>query len=131
MRSGEPMKQRYSKHRETIMQIVANSPIHPNADWIYKETRKTIPNISLGTIYRNLNQLVKCGQIIKLKDDTMIRYDGNTDKHGHFKCRLCGTWHDIDIVDPLLLKKFFGDHNFIVESVSLELEGTCQSCLKS
>jgi Fur family peroxide stress response transcriptional regulator len=48
---------RGSKQREAILRILQSTDIHPTADWIYMEVKKVIPNISLGTVYRNLNLL--------------------------------------------------------------------------
>ncbi|MCF7825166.1 MAG: transcriptional repressor [Candidatus Marinimicrobia bacterium] len=127
----EAIKQRYSKQRETILEVVQSTLVHPNADWIYKETRKRIPNISLGTVYRNLNQLVETGRIIKLKDESMVRYDGNIGHHDHFRCAVCGKWYDVEMIDQAIIKSFAEKHDFQVESFHLELEGTCKSCLNS
>ena len=125
----EVIKYRYSKQRETILQVIQSTVVHPNADWIYIETKKNIPNISLGTVYRNLNQLVESGQILKLKDEAMIRYDGNIGHHDHFRCSECGKWYDIEILDPQLLETFNHKHKFEIRSVHLELEGICENCL--
>jgi len=127
----EPIKQRYSKQRETILQVIQSTLIHPNADWVYKETRKQIPNISLGTVYRNLNQLVESGRILKLKDEAMVRYDGNTGQHDHFRCSVCGKWYDVKMIDQSIIKSFADKHDFQIESFNLVLEGTCKSCLDS
>lgn len=124
-------KQRYSRQRDTILQVIQSTRVHPTADWIYKETRKLIPNISLGTVYRNLNQLVENGHILKLKDDTMVRYDGNIDQHDHFRCTSCGKWFDIALIDQSIFNTFAKENDFRIESFNLELEGTCKSCLKS
>ncbi len=124
----EPIKQRYSKQRETILQVVRSTLVHPNADWIYKETRKQIPNISLGTVYRNLTQLVESGQILKLKDDALVRYDGNIDHHDHFRCTSCGKWYDVQLLDPSAINAFNKNHKFRIESFNLELEGVCEHC---
>ncbi|MBT3228904.1 MAG: transcriptional repressor [Candidatus Marinimicrobia bacterium] len=127
----EPIKQRYSKQRETILQVVQSTLVHPNADWIYNETRKIISNISLGTVYRNLNQLVESGRIIKLKDEAMVRYDGNVRQHDHFRCSVCGKWYDVEMIDQSIIQSFAEKHDFRIESFNLELEGTCKSCLDS
>jgi Fe2+ or Zn2+ uptake regulation protein len=55
--------QRYSRQREHILKIVQNTDSHPTADWVYEQARAVIPNISLGTVYRNLNLLVEEGLI--------------------------------------------------------------------
>lgn len=127
----EVIKQRYSKQRETILGVVRATVVHPNADWIYKETRKIIPNISLGTVYRNLSQLVENGNILKLKDDTQIRYDGNTVHHDHFRCSKCHKWYDVNFLDENALQAFNNKHKFQIESFSLELEGICENCLNT
>ena len=49
---------RNSKQRDLILQLVRSAHTHPTADWVYNEARKQMPNISLGTVYRNLGQLV-------------------------------------------------------------------------
>jgi len=127
----EPVKQRYSKQRETILQVVRSTLVHPNADWIYQETRKQIPNISLGTVYRNLNQLVECGQILKLKDDAIVRYDGNVAQHDHFRCSVCGKWYDVSMIDQSIMKSFAEKLDFQIDSFNLEIKGTCKHCLDS
>ena len=48
---------RYSRQREVIMNVIHSTSTHPTADWVYKKTQQFIPNISLGTVYRNLKQL--------------------------------------------------------------------------
>lgn len=127
----EVIKRRYSKQRDTILQVVRSTVVHPNADWIYKETRKIIPNISLGTVYRNLSQLVENGNLLKLKDDAQVRYDGNIDHHDHFRCSNCGKWYDVNILDTSALQTFSEKHKFQIKSFNLELEGTCESCLSA
>ncbi|MBQ1935230.1 MAG: transcriptional repressor, partial [Clostridia bacterium] len=49
--------QKHSKQRDAIVQVLKNTKSHPTADWVYEEVRKQIPNISLGTVYRNLAKL--------------------------------------------------------------------------
>lgn len=122
-------KQRFSEQRNTILGIVKQAKIHPSADWIYKETRKKMPNISLGTVYRNLNQLVEKGQISMIKDKTLIRYDGNILGHDHFCCTNCNTWYDVDILDKQTIDAFSQSNNFKIDTISLELVGTCATCL--
>ena len=47
----------YSRQREAILEVLRSTDTHPTANWIYTEVKKTIPNISLGTVYRNLKCL--------------------------------------------------------------------------
>ena len=50
-------KSRSTKQRAAILEILRKSGFHPTAEAIYREARKVLPNISLGTVYRNLNFL--------------------------------------------------------------------------
>ena len=62
-----------SKQRDLIERIIKESMLHLTAEEIYKEARKEMPNISLGTVYRNLGNLVDEGKVRKLK--TTLGYD--------------------------------------------------------
>ena len=92
----------YSRQREAIKKIVKNTNCHPTADWIFIQTKKNIPNISLGTIYRNLKRLVEEGEINTIYDGNITRYDWNIESHDHLKCTECG-----DLIDVHLANKEF------------------------
>ncbi|MFQ5901182.1 MAG: transcriptional repressor, partial [Thermodesulfobacteriota bacterium] len=55
-----------NKHRQIILNVLKGVKTHPTADWIYEELKKEIPNISLGTVYRNLTYLKENNFILKL-----------------------------------------------------------------
>ena len=85
-----------SKQRNLILSIINESNDHPTANEIYEISKKTIPNISLGTVYRNLNLLVEHGMIKTVKtNDNMERYDKIFNKHNHFICNKCNKVYDI------------------------------------
>ena len=62
MKSGE----KYSYKREAILQCIRQTNTHPSADWIYNQLKERIPDLSLGTVYRNLAQFKAKGQILSL-----------------------------------------------------------------
>ena len=66
---------RYSKQRESIKKYLCGREDHPTADMIYTSIREEYPNISLGTIYRNLSLLVEIGEIQKITTDGADRFD--------------------------------------------------------
>ncbi len=71
---------------------------HPTADQVYDEVRKVIPNISKGTVYRNLLVLEEVGAIVRLHvDGTLSRYEIKRKNHYHFRCEKCGRVSDIDM----------------------------------
>jgi Fur family transcriptional regulator, peroxide stress response regulator len=88
---------RRSIQRDTILRVVKNTTSHPGADWVYDEVRKEIPNISLGTVYRNLRSLAQAGEIRELDiPGSASRFDGSTTKHHHLICEKCGSIFDLD-----------------------------------
>jgi len=116
---------RYSKQREVIYDIVKHTTSHPTADWVYGKTRKLIPKISLGTVYRNLHQLVEEGMIHLIQDGNVIRYDGNIKSHDHLRCTECDTLYDVKILPKNLKKKVQNQYNFEVKNSSLIFDGIC------
>jgi len=117
---------RFSQQRETIREIVYSTTSHPTADWIYSKASQRHPTISLGTVYRNLNQLVEHGLIRQINDGIMARYDGNTSHHDHLKCTKCGELFDVNILDSNLKKSVKKKYQFHVDDVEMILIGTCQ-----
>jgi Fur family peroxide stress response transcriptional regulator len=89
---------KYSRQREAIKEYLAGTKAHPTADTVYMNLRQVYPNISLGTVYRNLNLLAEQGEIMKLNcQDGCDRFDGNPKPHYHFLCNQCGSVLDIEM----------------------------------
>lgn len=116
---------RYSRQRDTVLKVVQSTDTHPTADWIYSQARKILPNISLGTVYRNLNQLVERGEIKSVKIDQSLRYDRNTQRHEHLKCTRCGQLYDVQILPDDLIQSVYQNHRFQVSEVDLTILGIC------
>ena len=81
---------RYSKKREAILTAIRSSDAHPSAEWIYHTLKSTHPDLSLGTVYRNLQQMAREGRLTEL-DGPVTRFDAVTRPHTHFRCRACGA----------------------------------------
>lgn len=89
---------KYSKQRESIKNFLVTRYDHPTAETIYLNIRREFPNISLGTVYRNLNLLAEIGEIQKLSPGIgPDRFDGNPAPHYHFICRHCGCVMDLTV----------------------------------
>lgn len=115
---------RYSRQREVIMNVIHSTSTHPTADWVYKKTQQFIPNISLGTVYRNLKQLEIDGIIATIHDGLVARYDCNVEKHDHLKCKVCGSLTDLKLdydFKSTVKRKF----NFNADEIDLTIIGTC------
>lgn len=87
---------RYSRQRELIYNAVRSSKEHPTAEMVYELLRAENPNLSLGTVYRNLNLLAEEGLLLRLSFP-VDRFDGCVEPHTHFRCDKCGRVLDLDV----------------------------------
>ncbi|MBP3673389.1 MAG: transcriptional repressor [Oscillospiraceae bacterium] len=91
--------ERTAKHfrkRDAILSCLRSTDLHPSAEWIYENVKKEIPNISLGTVYRNLSLFKEQGTIASLGTVKGVeRFDGNTAPHVHHICTGCGRVLDL------------------------------------
>lgn len=127
-------KLRYSKQRETIYDVLKNDCTHPCVDDIYTKVKQLLPDISLGTVYRNLNLLADHHRITRLDiGDGVIRFDARMDSHFHMICKQCGSIQDI-VCQPAILEELINKVNeqseHVVESAQILFHGTCFHCLK-
>lgn len=123
---------KFSRQREMILNQVREFPIHPTADQVYTALKTDNPNLSLGTVYRNLNQLSEMGMLLKIRiADGSDRFDGRTDDHYHMVCDECSQVYDIELteLDGLnsVISQKYG-HELTV--VTLNLNGICCECRK-
>lgn len=124
---------KYSKQRESIKNFLVTRYDHPTAETVYLNIRKEFPNISLGTVYRNLNLLAEIGEIQKLSPGIgPDRFDGNPAPHYHFICRHCGCVMDLtvsglDHINILAGQDFDGE----IEGHISYFYGSCPSCKAS
>jgi Fur family peroxide stress response transcriptional regulator len=93
---------RHSSQRDLIFETVKTHRDHLTAPEIYEIVRQTMPNISLGTVYRNLKLLADSAQLETLETtDKTVHYDYVDTPHNHFMCRTCGAILDVfEITTP-------------------------------
>ena len=116
-----------SKQKKLITEILAASYAHPTASQIFEEARKRMPNIALGTVYRNLNELTQDGRIRKIRvPDGPDRFDRTVHPHEHVICSVCGKVCDLNVpgLDECL-KKAVGSDDFVYD---LSVNATCSAC---
>ena len=123
-------KYKKSRQRERIYEQLLNTGKHPTASWIYDKVKKEFPDLSMGTVYRNLNILIEQGLVRKIDfGSTFDRYDANTAPHYHFICERCGSISDLAIpMDNSLHQKVERDSNLKVKRHRIEFFGLCESC---
>ena len=122
---------RYSRQRECIKNCLANRCDHPTAELIYQEVKRDFPNISMGTVYRNLSLLADMGEIRKITMEAgPDRFDGNIRPHYHFICRICGCLADIQLKDPNHLNRLAQEEfDGLIEEHSIQFSGKCPACM--
>ena len=121
---------KYSRQRESIEAFLKTRCDHPTADVIYNNIRLEYPNISLGTVYRNLSLLAGLGRInIVNCGDGVEHFDADTTPHYHFKCKQCGRILDVLITPDYQLNELASDAlGCPVTGHSLVFEGICKEC---
>lgn len=123
---------KYSRQRESIKSFLMTRYDHPTAETVYMNIKESFPNISLGTVYRNLNLLAEIGEIQKLSTGIgPDRFDGNPLPHYHFICNACGSVLDLDVnglehINILASQNFDGD----IEGHITYFYGKCPACKK-
>ncbi len=121
---------KYSSQRESIQKYLDAHRTHPTAETVYRDLRKEYPNISLGTVYRNLNLLAEMGEILRISSGIgPDHFDGNIQPHCHFICTNCGSVLDIEIGFDLNLEDF-AKQNFqgMIASHVTHFFGLCPEC---
>ena len=125
---------KYSRQRESIKHFLATTKEHPTADTVYTHVKEEFPNISLGTVYRNLKLLTDLGEAIKITaPDGGDRFDGCTQPHNHFYCTKCKRILDLDLdMKKIEMINQAAADNFdgIINSSNTIFFGECSDCIK-
>jgi Fe2+ or Zn2+ uptake regulation protein len=124
-------KTRNTRQRGVILDILRDSHEHPTAEIIYREARRVLPNISLGTVYRNLNFLRDQGTVREIRsgEGGSSRFEGADIPHAHFHCVHCNALLDIRL--PLTLESLRFEEEERISAVSLvdlHVIGSCTGC---
>ena len=123
--------QNYSRKRQAIYELLLSTKEHPSAEWIYNNLKSDYPDLSLGTVYRNLKLLEKNGTVRSVAVvDGCERYDALMSPHSHFVCSKCGRVIDVflDSLLPTLTEELYIDGAKEINSFSLLYYGICDQC---
>lgn len=121
---------RYSRQRHLVQETLQKSHSHLSADQIYRLVKGIDSNISIATVYRNLNQLCEMGEIMKLNvPDSAGYFDGNSKAHFHMQCEQCGNIVDIPAnIIPDITHLVNKATQFKITESQLFFKGTCSIC---
>lgn len=121
-----------SKQRDMIKAFLMGRKDHPTADMVYTNVRQLNPNISLGTVYRNLTLLADIGEIQRLRlGDGVDHFDADTTPHYHFVCNTCNSVIDLEM-DGIESILDVANANFdgVITGHVTYFNGTCSCCTK-
>ena len=121
--------QRNTRQRQVILEELQRAASHPTAVSLFELVRRRLPKTSLGTVYRNLELLVRMGAVQKLEFEGEARFDGNVERHDHLRCVGCGRVDDL-FGPPLDLSGGESDDlcGYKVLGHRLEFFGLCPTC---
>jgi len=129
------MNKRYSAQKMMIENALKELD-HPTATEVYEYIRESYPNISLGTVYRNLGLMAEAGEILRIPSgDAPDRFDINIHEHLHVTCTKCGQVFDAqcDKLEDFLRKidKFLEESTGVhIEDRTMLFQGVCSHCRK-
>jgi Fe2+ or Zn2+ uptake regulation protein len=122
---------RYSKQREEVMRVMRSGSLdHPTAQQVHDLVRSSMPEVSLGTVYRNLHQLVDAGELVEVCVGGAVHYDTHLDSHHHIVCTRCGMLIDLPVDQQLEseMKAKATELGHHVEQFELHIKGQCAQC---
>ena len=119
-----------TKQRQTIWNIICTVPGHLTAEEIYALAKQELPQIAMGTVYRNLGLMVESGQILRIVcAGQPDHYEKNVRPHEHFTCAQCGALVDVEL--PGLGQYLQSQSGHPVLSYQLSVQSVCPACQKA
>ena len=126
-------RRKNSKKRQAILDALCATKEHPTAEMLYHQLKPRFPELSLGTVYRNLGILAEEGQVVSVvRVAGQERYDATTMPHAHFVCRVCRRVMDMPLPEGMeeLYSALDRDFGFEAESCAMSVTGVCGDCRK-
>jgi len=122
---------KHSRKRDAILDCISRTKCHPSAEWVYQQLKPEIPDLSLGTVYRNIAMFKEEGTIQSIGVvNGLERYDYNTEPHTHFICTACGSVLDLDGIDlpHAIVEAAENKIGGAVATYHLQFSGHCADC---
>ena len=125
------VREKFRSKREAIYQTVCDTKVHPTAEWVYEALKPVYPDLSLGTVYRNLKKFCESGKIRRVGViNGQEHFDADVSRHSHFVCSACGRV--LDIFEPLVGEETVAGleekYSFSIESEDILFNGLCPDC---
>ena len=127
----EPNKKHFRK-RDAILTCLRETNVHPSAEWVFNRLKPEIPDLSLGTVYRNLSLFKEQGLILSLGTVNGVeRFDGDTHFHVHFVCNHCDTVQDLEETPNVPALRAAAEQKLgsQIDGCQITFTGTCRQCI--
>ena len=122
------------RKRNAILAYLRQTDTHPSAEMVFNHLKTEYPDLSLGTVYRNLTLFKEQGQIISIGTVNGVeRFDGNTMPHVHFVCTDCTAVADLPQIEvpEELNKKVTQETGGQIQVCELTFVGRCSRCINN
>lgn len=116
--------------RRAVYNCLCGNREHPTVETVWQAAKEMVPDVSLDSIYRILDDFEGAGLIRRLEGAKLIRYDADTEPHEHFICSECGRMMDFAFLETDYVIEQCRDFGR-VDSVDLTVHGVCHSCLEA
>jgi len=130
---NNPKRENFSMKRSAILKMLQNTTVHPTADWVYQQLKPKYPNISLGTVYRNLKKFCETGKAISIGViNGQEHFDADVSTHAHMICNCCGSIVDIEgtFIEESQLRTVLDDYGHQITGAQIVFRGVCKNCLE-
>jgi len=122
---------RVTNQRALILEIIREGQGHLDADEVYRLARERQPNLSLSTVYRNLQTLKKLGLVQELHfDESHHHYEAKPSvEHHHLVCLGCGRIIEFEYPLARLVKRnVVKARDFDITGSEVRMTGYCPQC---
>ena len=130
MKSIATQSKRSTKQKTAILEHLRSVKTHPSAETVYLALKKKMPQLSLGTVYRNLDVYAREGKSLLFEVKGQQRFDGDVSPHSHFACESCGGVQDLWFALPHATIKKHLSRGASVKSIDVLIKGYCDTCAK-
>lgn len=123
---------KHSKKRDAILEVLRSTKSHPSAQWVYERVKPAIPDLSLGTVYRNLAQFQQDGLVMQVGVVAgEQRFDANTSPHPHLVCECCHSVIDLPLEAGVPQERALieSEGHALLPSKSV-FYGVCRDCVR-
>ena len=120
----------FTNQRLAILDFLKNNLKHPTVEEIYEEVKKSLPQITKATVYKNLKTLTDKGLIQMVNVRGVSRFEARIEPHHHIICKTCGKIDDF-ISDTLIdysMKLIREYEDFNINTAETTFFGICKSC---